>query len=67
VLHPVRLAEFSVNFSYSADSSLGRVPACHAGGRVRFLHDAVQSLAFGEKYWDLMYTLRPSTSSQPSS
>jgi hypothetical protein len=32
VLHPVRLAEFSVNFSYSVDSSLGRVPACHAGG-----------------------------------
>jgi hypothetical protein len=31
VLHPVRLAEFSVNFSYSGDSSLGRVPACHAG------------------------------------
>ncbi len=33
VLHPVRLAEFSVNFSYS-----------------RFPDDAVQSLAFGEKY-----------------
>ncbi len=32
MLHPVRLAEFSVNFSYSVDSSLGRVPACHAGG-----------------------------------
>jgi hypothetical protein len=28
VLHLVRLAEFSVNFSYSVDSSLGRVPAC---------------------------------------
>ncbi len=25
-------AEFSDNFSYSVDSSLGRVPACHAGG-----------------------------------
>ncbi len=24
----------------------------------------VQSLAFGEKYWDVMYTLRPSTSLQ---
>ena len=25
-------AEFSDNFSYSINSSLGRVPACHAGG-----------------------------------
>ena len=32
MLHPVRLAEFSVNFSYSVDSSLGRVPACYAAG-----------------------------------
>jgi hypothetical protein len=32
VLHPVRLVEFSFSFSYSVDSSLGRVPACHAGG-----------------------------------
>ncbi len=31
MLHPVRLAEFSVNFSYSVDSSSGRVPACHSG------------------------------------
>ena len=32
MLHLVRLAEFSVNFSYSVDSSLGRVPACQADG-----------------------------------
>ena len=30
--HNVYIAEFSVNFSYSVDSSLGRVPACNAGG-----------------------------------
>ena len=30
LLHPVRLAEFSVNFFYSVDSSLGRVPAYDA-------------------------------------
>ncbi len=32
LLHPVRLAEFSVNFFYSVDSSLGRVLTCHASG-----------------------------------
>jgi hypothetical protein len=34
---------------------------------IRFPDDAVQYLAFGEKYWDVMYSLLPSTSSQPSS
>ncbi len=37
------------------------------GAQVRFPDDVIQYLAFGEKYWDVMYTLRPSTSSQPSS
>ncbi len=48
VLTKKNTAEFSVIFSYSVDSSLGRVPACNAA-RVRFPDDAVQSLAFGEK------------------
>ena len=54
MLHRVRLAEFSVNFSYIVDSSLGRVPASRVA-QVRFPDDAVQYLAFGEKYWDVMY------------
>ncbi len=37
------------------------------GTRVRFPDDADQYLAFREKYWDVKYTLRPRTSSQPSS
>ena len=32
VLTKKNTAEFSVIFSYSVDSSLGRVPACNAGG-----------------------------------
>ena len=32
VLTKKNTAEFSVNFSYSVDSALGRVPACNAGG-----------------------------------
>jgi hypothetical protein len=38
-------------------------PSVHilsGGAQVRFPDDAVQYLAFGEKYWDVMYTLHPS-------
>jgi hypothetical protein len=31
-MYNVYIAEFSFNFSYSVDSSLGRVPARNAGG-----------------------------------
>ncbi len=48
-------------------SSMVECPHSFGGARVRFPDDAVQYLAFGEKYWDVMYTLHPSTSSQPSS
>ncbi len=41
-------------FSYSVHILSG-------GACVRFPDDAVQYLAFGEKYWDVMYTLYPST------
>ena len=52
---------------YRFHSSMVECPHSIRGARVRFLDDAVQYLAFGEKYWDVMYTLRPCTSSQPSS
>jgi hypothetical protein len=32
-------------------------PTSIGGALVRFPDDAVQYLAFGEKYWDVMYTL----------
>jgi hypothetical protein len=74
VLTKKNTAEFSVIFSYSIDSSLGRVPACHTGGPGSIPGRC--SSVFGiwrevlgrylyiiSQYWDLMYTLRsfPST------
>ena len=74
VLTKKNTAEFSVNFSYSVDSALGRVPACNAGGpgsipgrcsSVFGIWREVmgRNLYIMSLYWDVMYTLRsfPST------
>jgi hypothetical protein len=43
---------------YRFHSSMVERPNSIGGTWVRFPDDAVQYLAFGEKYWDVMYTLR---------
>ncbi len=71
MLHPFRLAEFSVNFSYSIGSSLSRVPACHVGGPGSIPGRCSSIFGIWRKvlrrnvyimsqYWDVMYTLCPS-------
>jgi hypothetical protein len=40
---------------YRFHSSMVEHPHSIGGARVRFPDDAIQYLAFGEKYWDLIY------------
>ena len=68
VLTKKNTAEFSVIFSYSVDSTLGRVPACNTGGpgsipgRCSSIFGIWRevlgrNLYIMSQYWDVMYTL----------